>query len=95
MGTYSADQLRELLDLWEREGGELSQTQIEALIEWEETSEGVRARLRDVLAERKPASGVAPVPLTPKQTEYLREQNLLPPPRRTLLQRLLSAIRGK
>jgi hypothetical protein len=40
-----ADQLRDLLELWERKVGRLSSDQIQALIDWDKTPDDVRAAL--------------------------------------------------
>jgi hypothetical protein len=65
MRTYDQDQLRQLIELWERDIGVLSSDQLQALVEWEETPEDVRARLKDEMAEL--GAGIQAVPHTAAQ----------------------------
>jgi hypothetical protein len=91
MGTYDADQLRELLGLWQRDQGVLSSDQMQALVEWEETPEDVRARLTDEITAL--GAGIKAAPVTPAQEVYPRKRDDSRPPQRagqTLLDRLRS-----
>lgn len=93
MGTYDADQLRQLLGLWERDGGVLNSDQLQALVEWEETPEDSRARLKDEIAEL--GAGIRATPHTPAQEIYPRKRGLEDDSQpakasQTLLQRLRS-----
>jgi hypothetical protein len=74
MRTYDNDQLRDLLGLWERNVGALSSDQMQALVEWEETPEDVRDRLKDEIAGL--GAGIRAHPHTPAQDVHPREQGL-------------------
>jgi hypothetical protein len=95
--TYDADQLRQFLELWRREDGNLSLDQMEALADWQETPEGVREALQPAIERgRRYPARTAPAPLTPKQAEEQRNQGLLEEPEesRLLGERLAAFIRS-
>jgi hypothetical protein len=64
VSVYDADQLRQFLELWERDG-HLGGDQMRALVEWDETPEDVRARLMALVEERDQVEA-HPEPLTAK-----------------------------
>jgi len=49
MTTHSADQLRELLELWDRNSQGLSEAQMSALVDWDETPAATKAKIERML----------------------------------------------
>jgi hypothetical protein len=74
MSTYSEDQLRDLLDLWDRNSQGLSEAQMSALIEWDETPEATKAQIQKMVAARQ--TGVRPQRLSATEEAYLQERGL-------------------
>ena len=70
MTTYERDQLRELLEMWERGDGILSSDQLQALVDWEKTPEDARAQLKNEIAQL--GAGIRATPDTPAQEIYPR-----------------------
>jgi hypothetical protein len=63
--TYTADQLRELLTLWQQPGGVLTPAQLRALLSWSETPAVERDELEAQLAATQQVGDAKP--LAPNQ----------------------------
>jgi hypothetical protein len=74
MTTYTEDQLRDLLELWGRNSQGLSEAQMSALVEWNETPEATKAKIRKMVEARQ--TGVRPQRLTGAEESYLQERGL-------------------
>ena len=74
MSTYSEDQLRDLLDLWDRNSQGLSEAQMSALIEWDETPEATKGQIQKMVTARQ--TGVRPQRLSATEETYLQERGL-------------------
>ena len=75
--SYSDDSLRQLLEIHGTPDGVLSTDQMQALLMWEQTPDETRRALEEELRERGPSPEIAAAPLTPRETEYLREKGLI------------------
>jgi hypothetical protein len=96
MASYTDDQLRDLLELWDRNSQGLSEAQMFAVIEWDETPEPTRVKIQKMLEARQ--TGVHPQRLSAAEETYLQGRGLGPeaegseaPSKRSLKDRL----RGK
>lgn len=76
MTTYTKDQLRDLLALWDRNSQGLSEAQMSALIDWDETPETTRTRIQKMIEARH--TGVRPQRVTATEEAYLQEHGLGP-----------------
>ena len=74
MTTFGADQLRELLELWDRNSQGLSEAQMSALIEWDETPAATKAKIRKMLEARR--TGTRPQRLSATEEAYLEGRGL-------------------
>jgi len=74
MTTFGADQLRELLELWDRNSQGLSEAQMSALIEWDETPAATKAKIRKMLEARR--TGTRPQRLSATEEAYLQGRGL-------------------
>jgi hypothetical protein len=63
--TYTEDQLRELLKLWQQPGGVLAPAELRALLSWSETSAQEREELEAQLAATQQVADAKP--LAPNQ----------------------------
>jgi hypothetical protein len=76
MTTYSRDQLRELLELWGRNSQGLSEAQMSALIEWDETPATTKAKIQKMVEARQ--TGTRPQRLSATEEVYLQGRGLGP-----------------
>jgi hypothetical protein len=76
MTTYSTDQLRELLELWDRNSQGLSEAQMSALIEWGETPSATKAKIQKMVEARQ--TGTRPQRLSATEEDYLLGRGLGP-----------------
>jgi hypothetical protein len=74
MTTYSTDQLRELLELWDRNSQGLSEAQMSALIDWDETSAATKAKIQKMVEARR--TGTRPQRLSATEEAHLRGRGL-------------------
>lgn len=74
MTTYSEDQLRELLELWDRNSQGLSEAQMNELMAWSETPEPTKVKIQKMIEARQ--TGVRPQRLTDSEKTYLQEHGL-------------------
>lgn len=74
MTTYSTDQLRDLLDLWDRNSQGLSEAQMSALIDWDETPAETRTKIQKMLEARQ--TGTRPQRLSGAERTFLEERGL-------------------
>ena len=74
MTTYTHEQLHELLELWDRNSQGLSEAQMTALLEWDETPDATKAKVQKMVEARQ--TGVAPQRLTATEEAYLQERGL-------------------
>jgi hypothetical protein len=60
-GTYTTDQLRNLLTLWQQPGGVLTPAQLRALLAWSDTPPGERAELKAQLDATRQVADATPL----------------------------------
>jgi hypothetical protein len=65
--TYTADQLRELLTLWQQPGGVLAPAELRALLSWSETPAGERHELQAQLAATQQVGDAKPLAATQRR----------------------------
>jgi hypothetical protein len=76
MTTHSADQLRELLELWDRNSQGLSEAQMSALVDWDETPAATKAKIERMLEARQ--TGTRPQRLSATEEAHLQRRGLGP-----------------
>ncbi len=78
---YTDDQLRDLLELWERNSQGLSESHMNALVASDQTPEETRAKIVAMITARQ--TGVRPQRVSATEETYLREHGLteLEPPK--------------
>jgi hypothetical protein len=74
MADYTEEQLRDLLGLWERNSQGLSEAQMVALIDWDETPEATRSKIQSMVDARQ--TGTRPQRLSATEETYLQERGL-------------------
>jgi len=98
MTTYSTDQLRELLELWDRNSQGLSEAQMSALLEWDETPGSTKGKIQKMVEARQ--TGTRPQRLSATEEAYLQGRGLggaadpSEPPKPSLMRRLRGKRRG-
>ncbi|MGZ4292199.1 MAG: hypothetical protein ACXVQQ_06340 [Gaiellaceae bacterium] len=74
MADHTEDQLRDLLELWNRNSQGLSEAQMVALLEWDQTPEATRSKLQAMIDARR--TGVRPQRLSASEELFLQERGL-------------------